>query len=341
MIPEMVKYLRHSFTHPKKHAGWYPFLAVFYLTYRCEFRCMYCSDGNANPYYSLSPKHMPPEAVIKTLTAIRKHCNYLVITGGEPLEYPHWERLWPEIARLKFKEVVLTTNARYLMEHLPGIAQAVTQLVCSVDTLVPSRADHIYGVGTGVFEQVLENIETAHQLPKRCFDIMLSTVLTPKYLEDAYDVYALCKKRGWYFAACPQLVGVKAHHLFQHNAAYQRFIQFLIDEKSNNRRIFGTRLYLEYMRDLKKFECRPFSMLVVSPLGKVYYPCLELGHDGGQLTEYSDLQTLRKRAEKKYGHPPVCDTCCHSACALSFSTVLNHPFETLIKELLSFRTNRG
>jgi MoaA/NifB/PqqE/SkfB family radical SAM enzyme len=276
---------------------------------------------------------MSPEDVIETISAIRRHCNYLIITGGEPLQYPHLDYLWPKIASLNFKEVVVTTNGRHLIDHLPGIASAVTQLVFSVDTLTPSLADHINGVTPGTFEKTMANIEVAHQLSNRNFDIVISTVLTPEYLEDAYDVYALCKERGWYFAACPQLVGAKAHRSLQDNTAYQRFFQFLIDEKKENRRIFGTRLYLEHMRDLRKFECRPFTMLVISPLGEVYYPCLELGNKAGRLVEHPDLHELREQAEDRFGLQPDCGTCCHSACALGFSTLLNHPFETAVKEI--------
>jgi MoaA/NifB/PqqE/SkfB family radical SAM enzyme len=326
-------FLWHTLGNAKKKRGWRPFIAILYLTYECELRCCYCSDGQGRPYHSLATEPLPPEEVSKLLSVIRKHCNYLVITGGEPLQYPNLKSLWPKIAALKFKQVILTTNGRHLIEHLPGIELAVTQLVISVDTLNPDHANHIVGLGPNIFEQIRENIEILHRLTSRRFEIVISTVLTPKYLQDAYEVYALCKERRWYFAACPQLVGVKAHRAFQHNAEYQEFFQFLISEKRKNRYIFGTRLYLEHMRDLRGFECRPFAMLVVSPLGEVYYPCLELGNKADRLLEQTDLRKLRKQAEKRFGPQPVCDTQCHSACALGFSTLLNHPFETLKKEI--------
>jgi MoaA/NifB/PqqE/SkfB family radical SAM enzyme len=44
-------YLRHLTN--RRPRGWHPMLAVYYLTYACEFRCPYCSDGSGTPYHAL------------------------------------------------------------------------------------------------------------------------------------------------------------------------------------------------------------------------------------------------------------------------------------------------
>ncbi len=91
------------------------------------------------------------------------------------------------------------------------------------------------------------------------------------------------------------------------------------------------------MRDLRKFDCRPFTMLVVSPVGDVFYPCLEIGQAAGNLFVEGNLHRLRQQGWAKFGPQPDCDTRCHSACALGFSRVLANPMSLLHEAALLAR----
>jgi hypothetical protein len=73
-------------------------------------------------------------------------------------------------------------------------------------------------------------------------------------------------------------------------------------------------------------------MLVVDPLGGVFYPCLEIGHVAGNILDCEDLHALRDHGRKLFGPLPACDTRCHSACALGFSLILEYPL-SLVQEL--------
>jgi hypothetical protein len=117
--------------------------------------------------------------------------------------------------------------------------------------------------------------------------------------------------------------------------AYHAFFDFLIQEKQKGADIFGSSLYLAYMRDFKKFHCRPFTMLVVDPLGNIFYPCLELGQTASNILESDDLHSHRQQAFTKFGPQPQCDTRCHSACALGFALMLEQPY-SLISEAFYF-----
>ena len=66
-------------------ARWFPVLSVYYLTHACDFRCPYCSDGAGVPYHRLSRDTLSGPDTLSLLREIRRHCDYLVITGGEPL----------------------------------------------------------------------------------------------------------------------------------------------------------------------------------------------------------------------------------------------------------------
>ncbi|MCP4113324.1 MAG: hypothetical protein GY749_48635 [Desulfobacteraceae bacterium] len=242
------------------------------------------------------------------------------------------------LGKLKFKNVILTTNGYDLESYLTSVAPAVHSLVFSIDTLDHEKADQWYGMGQGAFQNILYNAEQAANLEKRKYEIIISSVITPDNINDLYNVYEYSKDRGFIFAACPQLVGVRAHHSLTGNPDYHKFLDFLISEKKKGNKINGTVLYLEYMRDLKKFSCHPFTMLLVSPVGQVFYPCLEIGNLTGNLFDNDSLHNLRQKGCKQFGPQPECGNQCHSACALGFSLILNYPLSILHETFLVFKS---
>ena len=331
----LFRYLNH-WTGPDPRR-WAPMLAVYYLTYRCSFRCPYCSDGQGIPYYRLAPDELPGEQAAAVLAAIRKNCSYLVLTGGEPTLYEALPLVLEQAAKLRFRELIFTTNGYEITPVLPQIASAVTSLVFSLDTLDETKADAWHGYGVGSLRRILANIAEASALPGRRFQIVISSVVTPGNIEDLYSVYDYARQRGFLFAACPQLVGVKAHGDLAGSERYRRFYDFLISEKRGGAAIHGTALYLEHMRDIRKFRCHPLTMLVVSPLGEVFYPCLEQGKPAGNLLDEDDLEAIRARGRSLYGDPPNCDNRCHSACALGFGLIFEHPWSMASEAALQLR----
>ena len=340
MLRSAAKTLYHRMTD-RPHR-WYPVLAVYYLTYRCELRCSYCSDGHGRPYPELDRRHLPARDALKVLRAIRKSTEYVVITGGEPLAHPEVDTVLRGLGELAFRGVVFTTSGLDLAPHLDAVQDGVTELVFSVDTLDRRKADRILrGPDEGTFERILESIAAAADLPGRRFDIVISCVLTPETVGDALEVADWATSQGFQFAAAPQLVGVKAHPDLHTDPRYRRFWNRLIERKRRGDRIHGAIPYLEGMRDLAHFQCRPFTMLVVSPLGEVFYPCLERGRPAGNLLETDDLHAIRREGARVYGPKPQCDTRCQSACALGFATLLDRPMSAVEDAALQLKGKLG
>lgn len=314
------------FDPPEK---WRPVMGVYYLTYACSFRCPHCSDGSGIPYPQLRSPILPAARVLELFQILRQHCDYLVITGGEPLQHPAFAQVVAEAARFKFRGLILTTNGFAVEPVLPEIAKSVTQLVFSLQTMESAKADQWYGGQKGVHQQVLANLDRATKFSGRKYEIIISTVVTPHNLDDLPAIYEFAKSRGYRLAACPQLVGVKAHAELVGHPKYREFYDFLIREKKRGGLIQGTVDYLEYMRDLRAFRCRPFTMVTVSPVGDVFYPCLELGQVAGNLFTEPNLHRLRQAGRTVHGPQPDCPAQCHSACALGFSRLLANPFSAL------------
>ena len=322
-------YLRHAAS--KDPEGWHPLLAVFYLTYACKLRCPYCSDGSGTPYWKLKEKALRGEQILELLAHVRRYSDHLVITGGEPLQHPDFGLVMERLPELNFDGVVLTTIGLDVGPQLAAICRAVRYLVFSLETLDRDKADGWFG-RPGTFDKIVETIESARKLPGRKTEIIISAVATPNNLDDLYQVWEWSKERGFRFAVCPQLMGVNPHPDLFGNPAYQELFDFLIAEKKAGQPVNGTLAYLQHMRDLIEFDCRPSTVLAVSPSGDVFYPCLEKGLVAGNLLQTPDLHRLRKDGKRIHGPEPKCPNQCHSACALGFSMLIDHPL-TIMQEV--------
>jgi MoaA/NifB/PqqE/SkfB family radical SAM enzyme len=295
------------------------------MTNQCNLRCPFCSDGAGNPYYTHSDDPLSADKVKELLCIIRSHTDSIILTGGEPLLHPEFSEIMKIIKAIGFKQVVLTTNGYHLDTYLSKIADSVTYLTVSMNSLNRDMAEKLSGNKKDAFSVILNNIDKAAIYKKRKYSMIISSVVTPENIADLYTVYKFARERNAIFAACPQLVGVKAHKDLPHNREYVKFYDFLIDEKKRGGRIYGSPLYLEYMRDLKKFDCHPLTLIALSPAGDLFYPCLERGNFAGNLLEEKNLHALLQKGRELHGPLPECDNRCHSACALGFALLIKNP----------------
>ena len=326
-MSDFLKFLWHRYIDAESR--WYPFLGIYYLTYRCDFRCPYCADGANLPYHRKPEEAVAGAVALRILAAMRRHCHHLVITGGEPLMHVDVGEVLGGLPALRFKTVVLNTNGEDVVRHLPAIAAGVHQLVFSLDTLDESKADAWFGRGPGMLARILGNIKAAARHPGRRYQIVISAVATPNNIDDLFGVFDYAHRNGFGFAVCPQLQGVRPSERLRSSAAYRRLFDFLIARKAEGAAVFGSRLYLEHMRDLRDFRCHPSTLLSVSPNGKVFYPCLEIGHSAGNMLDGADLHSLRVAAQLAFGPPPVCRAQCHSACGLGLSLLIERPLSAI------------
>jgi len=305
-------------------------MAFFYLTTSCGFRCPYCPTGPFMMEGQVATGAVLPGAeVLRLLGILRRHVDMLVLTGGEPLGHPDFEMILAGLAGLRFRTVILATNGFLVDRWLDALVTKTDELVVSLDTLDNERGDRLAGCARGTAARVRENIERLARHPGRRCDIAISGVVTPDNIEDLAQVYRYTQRLGLNFAAAPQLIGVHAHPKLLESQPYRRFYDFLIAEKRRGGRVYGSPRYLQHLRDLASFRCYPFTYLVVSPLGDVFYPCLEGGRVVGNLRDEPDLHVLRKRGYAQHGPEPKCCNQCHSACMVGISLILQHPVEAL------------
>lgn len=318
----LTNYLRHLASASPR--GFHPLLAVHYLTYACAFRCPYCSDGSGVPYPALRSRVLGKADTLELLARVRRRCDHLVLTGGEPLDHPEVDAVLRGLPALGFDAVVLTTVGAALDRHLDAVATGVRHLVVSLDTLDGARGDRWLG-RPGTHARILRNLELASRHPRRRYEILLSSVATPDNIPDLTEVHRFARDRGWRHAVSPQLQGVHPHPALRGNPGYRALLGVLIDEKRRGVPVYGTVAYLEHLRDLTAFRCRPSTVLATSPAGDVLYPCLEIGKVAGNLLAEPDLDAIRAAGRAQHGPEPRCDDRCQSPCALGFALLLQRP----------------
>jgi MoaA/NifB/PqqE/SkfB family radical SAM enzyme len=315
-------FVRHAVSRSPR--GFHPLLTVHYLTYACGFRCPYCCDGHGVRYSDLTSPVLRTGDALALYARIRRRCDFLVITGGEPLEHPDADELLTALPRLAFDGVVLTTRGATLDAHLEALDAGVDHLVVSLDTLDPVKGDAWLG-RPGAHAAILRNLDLLASRRSRPA-VVVSTVATPDNLPDVAEVHRFVRDLGFRHSVSPQLVGVHPHPGLRGSEAYRTLMDGLVREKRAGADVEGTVAYLEHLRDLAPFGCRPSTVLAVSPAGDVFYPCLELGNVAGNLLIEPDLDVLRAAGRDRFGPEPRCDPRCQSPCALGFALLLARPW---------------
>ncbi len=325
----MLRSFRNWLHHVARRSprGFHPLLTVHYLTYACRFRCPYCCDGHGVRYSDLRSPVLRAAEALELYARIRGRCDFLVVTGGEPLDHPDVDEILTALPRLRFDGVVLTTRGADLDRHLDALDRAVPNLVVSLDTMDPAKGDAWLGA-PGTHAKVLANLERAASRRKRG-SIVISTVATPENLPDVAEVHRFAQALGVRHSVSPQLVGVHPHEALKTSAEYRALMDGLVREKKAGGAVEGTVAYLEYLRDLRAFGCRPSTVMAVSPAGDVFYPCLELGNVAGNLLAEPDLDRIRAAGMERFGPEPRCGPRCQSPCALGFALLFARPWIVL------------
>ena len=132
-----------------------PLSCIFELTYRCNFHCRMCyismSDAQAAPFGRL-------RTVEEWLDMARQIWEagvvYLTLTGGECTQYPGFETLYEQLARMGFRLSIMTNAVEYtdslraLFTRYPPYGAAITLYGGSNETYAavtgdPNGLDHV------------------------------------------------------------------------------------------------------------------------------------------------------------------------------------------------------
>jgi MoaA/NifB/PqqE/SkfB family radical SAM enzyme len=323
-----------------------PLVAVFHLTGRCNLNCSYCEDYGArrlnDELAELGVLSLAEAGQV--LTVLRQATPNLILTGGEPLLYPHIDDL---AGRAKtthhFKQLTLLTNGLLLSKHA-SLLPYLDRLVISLDSLDVVRWGQTIGLDSRAAQTIVNTIlEMAGYQAKYGFELIANCVITPETLPGVNNVLDFCIEHNIAFAFSPQSFNNWPRYELLVGAEYRAFVDKVICYKKQGYKILGSLAYLKLARDFQPYNCYPTLVPRVLPNGDLIYPCRPIERSrtahGGRpcnLTRVASWQEAVKIAVNKFGQPPRSCASCFQQCYAEPSLMQARPL-SLLQEILTYK----
>jgi MoaA/NifB/PqqE/SkfB family radical SAM enzyme len=290
-----------------------PYAVTFYVTHKCNLACSYCTQKEPEVF----SQELPTAETVELLRRIRKETDSVVITGGEPTLRPDIEEI-VGAARFgcKFRSVLLITNGT-LLDRKPGVLEAVTGLIVSLDALSSDPSNPL--AKPAALPKVLENLELAKARLGQARRITISTVIEEWNIAEVSRLLDWCGEQGLVFAAQSAQRDKMPNLALLRNPRYQQLVDKIIDRRRAGQAINGTPRTIETLLRFQQFECYPTMFPRVYPNGDVFYPCEPLHLVAGNLLRDRSLRKIFARGRTEYGEIPDCRGICYL-----FGNVLSH-----------------
>jgi len=165
-----------------------PLTCNYYVTLRCNQRCLFCNIPHAN---TGTPEHEPtPEQVVANLRDLKRlGVQLLDVTGGEPLLYRHLIGLL-RVAKRNRLRTSITTNGMLYPKLAEALVGKVDALLFSVESADAAEHDRIRA--TPSFHLVMEALRVARRLKQ---DLFLSHVVTDDSVERVEEMVRFAKEQ--------------------------------------------------------------------------------------------------------------------------------------------------
>lgn len=324
-----------------------PLVSVFHLTGRCNLNCAYCEDFGARRTGDelVTMETLPLIQAGRVLRLLRQAGPHLILTGGEPLLYPHIGGLVRQAKEEhRFRSLTMLTNGLALDRHLDLLTD-LDRLVISLDSLDTARWGRMIGLDSRAAQTIIETIERVAG-PGQTPQVVINCVVTPETLAGAGDVLDFCRAHNIGFAFSPQSFNNWPHYRLLVTEEYRAFVDRVIARKKRGDNIVGSLAYLRLARDFRPYRCYPTLVPRVLPDGDLIYPCRPIERSqtahGGRpcnLTQVRSWAEAVAIAEAAFGEPPISCVSCFQQCYAEPSLMQTRPF-SLAWELARYRASR-
>jgi radical SAM protein with 4Fe4S-binding SPASM domain len=153
------------------------------VTWRCNLACGHCYLGPARGADLAVATAAAAAREFEALGGLR-----LMVSGGEPLMHPHWDRLNAALAALPVRRVLLTNGLLLTPERLAGLACDEVQV--SLDGL---EAGHQSLRGPGSFAPA---VEAARRVREAGLELSIATMATTASLPELEGLARLVEELG-------------------------------------------------------------------------------------------------------------------------------------------------
>ncbi|MDD5726079.1 MAG: radical SAM protein [Patescibacteria group bacterium] len=315
-----------------------PQIAVHHVTYKCNANCAWCSRKHDRQKATHDVSWSRIEQIFRSL---RQVTPALYLTGGEPLLHERIEDMLKLARLMGFHPIVVNTNATLLEERslVPELADVT---IASLHSMDPNKSAKIFGIQATLAKKALENVYHSIKVAKQYGNkVVVNCVLAPDNAQDAEGVLGFCQRHEIPLAVTP---AIRDHEAIIRgvdglpSSAYASFLdRVMLDKRYEPASVESSLPYLRCIRYWELFDCRPTSILSVSPEGYVLNPCeIKYPHlpkrlawiDGSD--SLLDLLPKLLDGERRFSS---CSKNCLKACYVEPALALEHPLIAISERL--------
>lgn len=298
-----------------------PQVAVYHANYHCNAGCSFCSRAQDIATAALR-REIGLEEIEVIFREVRKLVSSIYVAGGEPLLQRNIEDILRLAREIGFFPVVVNTNAT-ILDQRPQVLKYADTTVVSIHTANVRKAASIFRIRDQLAQRAFDNIRSAAREARVYGNkVVGNCVLTTDNLSSSYEVLSFCLEHDIPIAFVPAIED------FLPNIAsadenklreYRDFLNLVIrTKKQSPKAIQGTLRYLERIRDLGSFDCRPTSIISINPDGELVNPCDHkyrgLPEHLGQIGHGQSVSAiLARHIDRREAFRP-CDKNCLKAC---------------------------
>ncbi len=281
-----------------------PLLLHFYVTCRCNARCVFC-DIPDNCDISFSEELPLDKAADIVKQAKELGVRFVDFTGGEPLLYNHLPSLL-KIARSLGLYTSITTNCILYPKYAEKIKGLVTYLHFSLDSLDKNIHDSIRGVKC--FDKVMESIKIAKHIGEKP-DLMFT--INENNLSSIGEMAHFAKDQKLILLLNPEFDYSGNNNSF--NADFWKYLRSYSYKPYVYLNYGFERLHKKGGNSIINPRCRVIdSTIVINPRGELVLPCYH--HQLETIPLEPDLKTVYNLEQvKQYRHRQgrfvFCDGC--------------------------------
>lgn len=277
----------------------YPILCNYYITTRCNARCIFCD------IHQKKGIHASPEKVYENLNDLKKiGIKFIDFTGGEPLLHPDLPEILLKTKRLGFFTTV-TTNCILYPKRAKEITGLVDLLHFSLDSPIPEEHDTIRGIPC--HNLVMESLQIAENLREKP-DILFT--VTQENAHHLHEMARLAQKYRRILLLNP------VFSYFGNKSVCQKTLDTVLSMASYPY-VYVNRAILRLMKEkgnrTNRARCRAMTTtVVISPDNHLLLPCYHkvdraIPINGNLLKTRKNK--LLKSYKKKEGRFPFCNGC--------------------------------
>ena len=311
----------------------HPLYVVWYVTLRCNLRCLFCDDGTGKRYPDVRYPEMNTDEALHFLSLVRRACASIYFTGGEPFMRRDFTQLLRYSRELRFWPIFVNTNLS-LFDFPEDALRDIDTLVVSLGSTDEARYDRVLQRPRGWTQNILKNLRTCARLQAEGGPaVVVNCVVSPGRIEDARLVLDFCRVHRLWFSPVPENRGLYVNPELLRDPEYSRLVEEIAAARKNGDLIYGSQRSLDVILRARSFKCYPTLTPHVYPNGDLFFPCHPLRQKAGNVLQKGSFAEAWKSGYDQFSPLPQCDSRCHLPCYVSNNQWMEHPVETALENM--------